>query len=356
MHVYATSRLYLSDAEAYLRITAARLSRRFPMVLAMLADGRLHLSAIAKLAPHLREDNVNVLLGRAARRSKRDIEILVAELAPQPDVPSRMRRLPAPAAQASVGAAELRPAGVSSHEVTERAPASPDHRAPAATSSSLHIASPVAVAPPRVAAVVAPIAPSRYKVQFTASSELHDKIERARGLLRHQVPDGDLAVIFDRAMTLLVRELERARFAATEAPRKAVHEADPTPSSRRIPDPIKRAVWTRDEGRCTFRDREGRRCPAREWLQFHHLVPFGQGGDHSPSNVTLRCAGHNAYQADLDFGAAFMAGKRASSRACERTRPYRAGCAAAAPIARDSAPSGRPVGPPLTSLRSWPRR
>jgi len=160
MHVYATTRLHLSDAEAYLRITAARLSRRFPMVLDMLADGRLHLSAIAKLAPHLREDNAEVLLGRAARRSKRDIEILVAEFAPRPDVPSRIRRLPAPAAQPSVGAAALRPAGVSCREVADVAASSIDPRTLTGTGPALHIASPMTVAPPRVAAVVAPIAPS----------------------------------------------------------------------------------------------------------------------------------------------------------------------------------------------------
>jgi hypothetical protein len=88
MHVYATSRLHLSDPEAYLRIAVARVSRRFPVVLGMLADGRLHLSGIAKLAPQLREDNCDALLARAAHRSKREIEMLVATVAPQPDVPS----------------------------------------------------------------------------------------------------------------------------------------------------------------------------------------------------------------------------------------------------------------------------
>jgi hypothetical protein len=155
-----------------------------------------------------------------------------------------------------------------------------------------------------------PTSSSRYKVQFTADEELHGKIRRAQALLRHQVPDGDLGEVFDRAMTLLVRELERVRFAGTSAPRKDAAEADPTPSSRRIPDPIKRAVWMRDEEQCTFRDREGRRCPARERLEFHHLIPFARGGDHSVSNIELRCATHNAHQADLDFGAEFMAARR----------------------------------------------
>ncbi len=355
MHVYATTRLHLSDAEAYLRIAAARLSRRFPLVLAMLADGRLHLSAIAKLAPHLREENAEGLLGRAAHRSKREIEMLVAELAPQPDVASRMRRLPAaPVAQVTVGAGQLvpaSPAGVCSREVAASAPSAADGAPRMSMPPAADIAWSVSVAaspdappqPPvhpagtaRSQAVVAPIAQSRYKVQFTAGDELHDKIERARALLRHQIPDGDLGAVFDRAMTLLVRELERARFAATDAPRKGAHEVDPTPSSREIPDPIKRAVWVRDAERCAFRDRKGRRCPAREWLEFHHLVPFALGGDHSLSNVELRCAAHNRYQADLDFGASFMAGKRRGSRARERA-PSRAWSAATA-LHRGGAP------------------
>jgi 5-methylcytosine-specific restriction endonuclease McrA len=154
----------------------------------------------------------------------------------------------------------------------------------------------------------------RYKVQFTAGTELHDKIARAQALLRHQIPDGDLAAVVDRAMTLLVRELERVRFAATDTPRKSVDEVDPEPSSRQIPAPIRRVVWERDSGQCAFRDRHGRRCQARERLEFHHLVPFAQGGDHSASNVSLRCSAHNAYQAELDYGADFMARARLRSR------------------------------------------
>ena len=113
MHVYATLRLHLSEAEAYLRITVARLSRRFPVVLAMLADGRLHLSALAKLAPHLRDDNVEALLARAVHRSKREIEALVAEIAPRPDVRPLMRRLPTPT--------ELVPGRVQNRDVTDQA-------------------------------------------------------------------------------------------------------------------------------------------------------------------------------------------------------------------------------------------
>jgi len=94
MFTYCTEVLNLSEHEAYLRIAAARASRKYPMLLAMLSDGRIHLSGIGKLAPHLTDGNCEEVLARAAHKSKREIEELVAELAPKPDVPASVRKLP----------------------------------------------------------------------------------------------------------------------------------------------------------------------------------------------------------------------------------------------------------------------
>ena len=94
MHKYCTDVLHLSDAEAYLRIAAARASRRHPVLLTMLDDGRLHLSGIAVLAPHLTDTNCEELLARATHKSKRELLVLVAEVAPKPDVPPSIRKLP----------------------------------------------------------------------------------------------------------------------------------------------------------------------------------------------------------------------------------------------------------------------
>src|SRR5262245_33070851 len=94
MYAYCTQVLHLSEAEAYLRITTGRAARAHPMLLAMLADGRLHLSGIAKLASHLTPENRDELLRRACHRSKREIEVLLAELFPRPDVPTVIRKLP----------------------------------------------------------------------------------------------------------------------------------------------------------------------------------------------------------------------------------------------------------------------
>jgi hypothetical protein len=104
MFAYCVEELHMSEAEAYLRIHAARLGRQFPLVVQLFERGVLHLSAIKLLGPHLTADNHVQVLERARGKGKREIELLVAELAPKPDVPSRMRKLPemsrAPASRA----------------------------------------------------------------------------------------------------------------------------------------------------------------------------------------------------------------------------------------------------------------
>src|SRR4249920_4208286 len=104
MFAYCVDELHMSEAQAYLRIQAARLGRQFPLIVQLFAKGSLHLTTIKLLGPHLTPDNYVQVLERASGKGKREIELLVAELAPKPDVPSRMRKLPemrrAPASRA----------------------------------------------------------------------------------------------------------------------------------------------------------------------------------------------------------------------------------------------------------------
>jgi hypothetical protein len=291
MFAYATGRLRLSESQAYDRITVARTSRRFPLVLEMLADGRLTLTVASKLGPHLTAENAPDLLARAVHATRRQAEVLVAELAPQPDAPSSMRRLPAPGPPASVA------------EVAARAESQP-RNAEVEAAAALEVRPAGPVTPP--ARVVA-IAPARFRVQFTASAELEEKIQRARALLRHKIPSGDVAAIVDEAMTVLVAKLERRRCGAAERPRAG---SPATSASRDVPAAVRRAVWQRDESRCTFVDRQGRRCDARDWLEIHHDQPFGRGGETRLENLRLLCRSHNQFQAEIDYGADFMRARR----------------------------------------------
>src|SRR5262245_18879065 len=100
MFVYATRVLHLAEGEAFRRIRVARATRRHPILLEMLSDGRLHVSGIAVLVPVLTGENQDRLLSLAVHKTKRQIEKLVGELQPRPDVPSVVRKLPErPAAQ-----------------------------------------------------------------------------------------------------------------------------------------------------------------------------------------------------------------------------------------------------------------
>lgn len=171
--------LHLSEAEAYLRITVARASRKHPVLLTMLVDGRLHLSGIAELAQHLDKLNRSdrdELLSRAAHKTKAEIKELVAEIAPKPDVPAVIRKLPARRVKTALPPpTELRLDGVAPPASAPATPAKP--------------------------AVVEPLAPTRYKVQFTVSAELHNKLERLTALM----PGADLASIVEAAVVSAVQ-------------------------------------------------------------------------------------------------------------------------------------------------------
>jgi 5-methylcytosine-specific restriction endonuclease McrA len=150
--------------------------------------------------------------------------------------------------------------------------------------------------------VVEALAPNRHKIQFTASTELRNKLDRLKALMRSSVPDGDLATIIDEAVTEKLQRLESKRFARTKAPKKTLAETSTKPSSRHIPAAVRRAVHERDKGRCTYVDRVGRRCRKKDDLEFHHRDPFGRGGDHSPDNLALMCRVHNTFLAEHDYG------------------------------------------------------
>jgi hypothetical protein len=151
-------------------------------------------------------------------------------------------------------------------------------------------------------AVVQPLAPGRYKVQFTAGAGLKDKLERLRALMRSKVPSGDLAAIIEEAVTEKLERLEARRFAKTTMPRKRLAETNVSTSSRYIPAPVRRAVSERDGQRCRYVDSQGRRCPERGRLEYHHRYPYALGVNHSLKNVCLMCQTHNAYLAERDYG------------------------------------------------------
>ncbi len=283
LFTYCTQVLSLSEHAAYGRIEAARAARRFPAILDRLADGSATLTTIGLIAPHLTTANHEARLAAICHKSKREVECLVAAIRPQPAVASSVRKLPQPVLTPPVVTTPLAAVPVATDAVVGPPASIPALPVPARAPS---------------AAVVSPLGLERYKVQFTVSRETYDELRHAQDLLRHTLPTGDPGVIFARALTLLVAELERTKLAATARPRTAKPTAQ---GSRHIPAAVKREVWARDGGHCAFVGTHNR-CPERGFLEFHHVVPYAEGGASTTGNVQVRCRAHNAYEAEQWFG------------------------------------------------------
>ncbi|MHB8877780.1 MAG: HNH endonuclease, partial [Myxococcaceae bacterium] len=283
------------------------------------------------------------LLALAAKKSRRQLEELIARLEPRPPVPDTIRKLPQRAAPAPVPV----PVAATTGELPSPPPA-------AQPLVSLALATVPAPAP---RPSVQPLSADTYKIQFTASRPLKDKVLQARDLLRHQVRDGDLATIVEHALDLLIAKVKKERFGVGVKPRiqarasqaegagseveaksrvlarapqaedtglgvgaklgkqpRAPRAGSCRPLSRHIPVVIRRAVYERDGDRCTYVSEDGRRCEATGDLEFDHLEGFARTHVHAVDSLALRCRAHNAFAAEQMYGRQFMEEARRSIR------------------------------------------
>jgi len=292
LFAYCRERLGYSEDAALKRMRVARLALEVPAALDELRSGRIHLTGLFVLSRYVTPENADELLGEARGKSRSELEHLLARLFPRPDVAERI----APIAGLSAGGVVVTGLGAGADEFRGR---------------------------------TEPLSASRYRVEFTASSEFCEKLERARELLSHSLPSGDLATLLERALDELIeREVRRREGAGKPCKRRELQ-----PGSRHVPVEVARAVWERDGFRCAFVDAEGRRCSERRFLTLEHRIPFAFGGLPTPENLCLHCAPHNAYTAREAFGQALLERKRAQRKrarakakaeATTGTRPARA--------------------------------
>jgi hypothetical protein len=368
LYDYCRKRLGLSDYEAFIRIAAARVARKYPVVFEMLARRELHLTAIYEVREFLTAENHLDLFRAVSGKTKLQIREVLAQRFPQADVPASLKRLPA----------------------------------------------------------LEPLSPGRYRLQLTLSAEQKEKLELARDLLSHANSSGDLAIVVERALDELISRLEKRRFGRAQTrpahdcatasastsrpaqtPEKRVatklhtdeqtqltgpatklhtdeqtqltgpgsklradeqtqltgpgsklhadeqtelagpgsklraQQTDPavpdsklcaheqtelavsdreTPTLQSAPVVIdrngdtrrrkhianetRRDLLARDGVRCAFVGGDGLRCDARAFLQFHHRRAWARGGGDSADNLELLCSGHNRLLAERDFGRA----------------------------------------------------
>ena len=195
------------------------------------------MSGIAKLVPHLSDANASDLLARAAHRTKSEIEALIAQIAPKPDVPAVIRKMPLRGrrgerarsgsgtvatnddarCQLGLGRVGRARKELGPDRVEGRASGSP--LLPPATAArvclsgrDMQLSSSGSPMPSRQTGSVTALSPDHYKVQFTAHAELRDKLERLQEILRN-----DLVSVIEAAVTEKLARFDAKRFALTGA-------------------------------------------------------------------------------------------------------------------------------------------
>lgn len=370
MFAYCVEVLHFSEPEAGRRIHAARIARKFPALWPAISSGRLHLSAITLLAPHLSRENADELIEAATHRSKYAIETLLARRfpgslpkvgvavwirpvaqRPVPEAENASRSLFAPVSE---DRSEKSPAS-SSMSIDDPVPARhTEHflgNAPTSTDAIPAVRTPVdallaesafadatsadatpadATAPDATPAAASPATtaptsrdssdrhqtPELFLIRVTVPRSTYDKLCEAQVLLSHVIRAQDLAGVLDRALDALIAMLKRRKLGVSPFPTRSA-ELSPK-GGRYIPSHIRHAVWKRDGGQCTFVSADGHRCQERRYLEYDHVVPVARGGTAMVDTVRLRCRTHNQLEAERAFGTRFMDQKRCQARDARR--------------------------------------
>lgn len=319
---WCMAELHLAKSSAYKRLRAARAARRFPVLFPALADGRLHVSAIVLLEPHLTQDNVDELVTAATHQTCEAIELLLAKRWPRPDVPTTLWsangtgvKVPVPTstlAAEDVAKSTQEQVPVPESLAAATASASPTSEVPALLPAEPPVSDQAPPpAPPSTWSRLAPLSPGRHEFRTTLDEETVVLLRKAQDLLSHVIPSRAAPDVLKRVLADWVRASERRKYGLTDQPRVARSGA---PDSHSIPAAVQRAVMRRDGHRCTFVSADGRRCESRTRLEFDHVRPLARGGQTSVDNLRMRCRAHNFHEAEKVFGKRFMAGKLAQAK------------------------------------------
>lgn len=285
LFAYCVAELRYSEQATAKRVYTARSVRKYPVILEMLRMAELHMSAVMILGPHLTPANHLELLNRARGKSRREVEALVASLAPGREVAECIRRAGTAAPLPFIAGKTMGP--------------SPAPFAVKFEKSAIREVKPHDLQAPTAPQTIKVFAPERVHFGFNGSEAFLAKYERARELLRHKYPAGRLEDILSDALEALLDKKDPDRWKAARTPAAGRPRSD----SRTIPRFVKTLVWARDAGRCVFAGPEGILCGERGGLEFDHVTPFAFGGrSDDPKNIRLLCRTHNQLTARQIFG------------------------------------------------------
>jgi hypothetical protein len=301
--------LGLSKGAAYYRKTAAELIQKVPAVMEPLRDGRLCLTSIIEASKVITAENCEALLPRFFHLSKREAMGLAAELVPRPSPPSRtvVTVVPAAPAREVVAAspcpvAPLPIASAGRQERPESEGPPPDPGWPDEPIAAVAAAAPPTSTGSPCRPEVEPLGAQAHRLHVTVSGRFLGKLEAAKSALSHSRPGATPEEILEAALDLLLSQT---------AKRKGVVESPRSPSPRptkanHVPAHVKRAVWTRDGGRCQWPLDSGGICGSTLRLEFDHVVPRARGGVADVDGLRVLCRFHNDLAARRAYGDEWM--------------------------------------------------
>ncbi|HSN89838.1 MAG TPA: HNH endonuclease, partial [Anaeromyxobacteraceae bacterium] len=306
----------LREGAAGRRIGAMRVLREFPGLEAPLRDGRLSLTTAVTLRPVLTRENLEEMVARAAFRTDEETRQLVVSLIPRPAPREEIRKLP-----------ETGPERAGSAETVEARP--PDGRSAEAPPTEAPSVPPVNTLPcalalaarPASRTAMSPVSADQWSMRVSVDGAFREEIETLRCLLSHRIPDGNLGAVLREAVRCAIEKHGKRRGAVEPGRKRKPAGPKPRPLGRREPVPaeVRRAVWARDGGRCTYVSEDGRRCESRWQLELDHVESAAAGGPSTVENLRLRCRPHNLLHAETTFGREHMARFRRAGRPATRT-------------------------------------
>ncbi len=136
-----------------------------------------------------------------------------------------------------------------------------------------------------------------------------EKLEAARQGLSHAIPGATSEQVLEAGLDLLLRRRARrrglvARPRALKPIKSGAGGGNVGQSS--VPAHVRRAVWTRDAGRCQWPLDEGGVCGSTLRLELDHVIPSARGGPTTIGNLRLLCRFHNQLAAQRVFGEEWM--------------------------------------------------